>query len=157
MAPKTPTVSVTEFAADHGLTSRRVQQWIAEGMPYRDEGGNRRIVRAEANRWIREKERDEATKAATPDSTDDAERRKATADAQLAELRLARETGQVVPIDEATKAVEDMLGQLRAQLLTLPARWAPRMVGLKTLQEATLTIEGAVHEAMTALATDPLK
>ena len=155
MAPKTPTITSAEFAADHGVSLRRVQQWIAEGMPYRDVNGERRIARVDANKWLRAYEREQAeARAKKPSGLVESEERKAAADAQLAELKLAREQGQVVEIEETRRTVAAMLTQLRAQLLSLPARWAPKVVGIKTVAEASLTLEAAIHEALTALSAE---
>jgi len=67
MAPKIVTVSLSEFADDHGVTLRAVQKWIAEGMPHRNGGGERRVVRRDANRWLREREREQAKSEVAPD------------------------------------------------------------------------------------------
>ena len=61
MAPKAETIPFSEFAKDHGVTSATVRNWMAGGgMPYRNESSGRRVVRAEANRCLREEIRRKA-------------------------------------------------------------------------------------------------
>lgn len=89
--------------------------------------------------------------AAAPQDLEEAKARKMAAEARLAELELERQEGRLVTVDDATKAVEAMLEQLRSQLQTLPQRWAPGVLGCKSLAEVTAKLDQAVTEAMTSL------
>ena len=151
MAPVSKTIALSEFAADHGLTLIRVQQWIAEGMPYRQVDGARMVVRSEANKWVRQRERASGEESAAPKDLEEADKRKAMADAQLAELKLLREQGKGVSIEETEKAVGDLLGALRAQLLATPTRESHRIVGLRSLAEATAALDAIIYDLMTSL------
>ena len=154
MAPISKTIALSDFASDHGLTLIRVQQWIAEGMPYRQVDGARMVVRSEANKWVRQRERASGEESAAPKDLEEADKRKAMADAQLAELKLLREQGKVVAIEDTEHAVSALLEGLRSQLLTLPQRWAPQMTGLKSMAETTTVLESAIRDALTALSAE---
>src|SRR5215210_3670915 len=98
MAPKTETVPVSEFARDHGVTPTSARNWIAEGMPYRNEPGGRRVVRAEANRWLREEIRCKALAEVSPSEVDERVR-KTRIEADLKELELQERRRKLVPAD----------------------------------------------------------
>jgi hypothetical protein len=64
---------------------------------------------------------------AKPKSYEDAKTRKMAADAELAELELQRERGEVVPISEVAEAIGDEYAATRAKLLSIPTKLAPRI------------------------------
>jgi hypothetical protein len=68
------------------------------------------------------------TPAGTQSGTiDEARIRKITADAALAELQLERERGEVVRIEDVAKAIGDEYAAVRAKLLSIPTKLAPRI------------------------------
>lgn len=155
MAPRPKTIPLKEFADDHGLTLRRIQQWIAEGMPYREVSGARRVVRADANRWVREREREQeretVMKAIAPSSLEEAEKRKAIADAQLAELKLERERGNLIPLALHGERLARILERVRARLVAIPGKVAPQLIGVETAPAAQALVNDAVSEALEEL------
>lgn len=142
-----PTVTLSEYAADWGVSVRTVTNWIAEGMPCRMVDGARRVVRSDANAWQKGK----AEEKAPPTNEAEARARKLAAEARLAELELEREEGKVIAAEDVERAWAAMAHDLRAQLLTLPQRWAPGLLGCKGLPDMTARIEAALQEAMAAL------
>jgi len=150
MAKRAPTVTVTELTELLAVNDETVRLWRQKGCPHQVERNRPRFVVAKVVGWLREQER----RAAEPTSLAESEERKAKADAQLAELKLERERGLVVPVDEAASIVEAMLGQLRSTLLTVPQRVAPRLVGLTSLGQATVVLEQVITETLTALSRE---
>lgn len=137
----------TEVAELLGLTTRQIRNLEKEGLPKTAKGGKAGYNGPAVVQWFvayREQ-------LVAPKDLAEAEQRKAIADAQLAELKLAREQGKVVEVEVAADRVGRMLTQLRSQMLTLPQRWAPKVVGLKTLVAATTVLDEAVQECLTAL------
>lgn len=55
--------------------------------------------------------------------------RREAADAELKEMELAQRRGELVSVSEIRAKLGERLGQVREQLLQLPARLAPLMVG----------------------------
>ena len=87
-----------------------------------------------------------------PESLSEAEQRYESARAEKLELDVERMRGNLVTVDEATKAMEEKLALLRSALVTLPQRIAPVVLGCKTLAEVTAKLDAAVSEAMTSIA-----
>lgn len=110
-----PTVSIAEFAEDHGKGIRTVQLWIKEGMPYRDQRGERRIVRADANRWLLERVKARAEPAGGDAPSEKLERaRKTRAEADLKELDLRERLGTLVDRALYEQRLEEFLGGFTA-------------------------------------------
>ena len=103
------------------------------------------------NANLRKRERDKAEADAQRGGLDEAQTRKTTADAQLAELKVALANRTVIPIDEAAAILDSALAQLRSQLVTLPQRWAPMLVGQPTIAAATAQLDKALAELMATL------
>ena len=79
--------------------------------------------------------------------------RKLEAEVRMAEVKLAKEEGSVVTLDDMDKMLAAPLYELRAKLLALPSKWAPSMVGCRTIAEAQARLDVAVEEAMQALSS----
>lgn len=60
-------------------------------------------------------------------SIEEARVRKISADAALAELQLQRERGEVVNIEDVAKTVGEEYAAVRAKLLAIPTKLAPRI------------------------------
>jgi phage terminase Nu1 subunit (DNA packaging protein) len=96
----------------------QVSRWKAEGMPF-DRNG--RITAAAAWAWIRTHERRERKRL----SRSEADERRAAAEAELAELKLARERADVVPAAAVLAAAEDEAARVRGVLTQLHTEFAP--------------------------------
>ncbi|MCC7134120.1 MAG: hypothetical protein IT352_15790 [Gemmatimonadales bacterium] len=142
-------VSQQELAELLGISTRQVRNLEAVGLPSRSTKGRKCYDAAAAVAWYL------AYKVpVTSETMKAAELRRTVAAANLAELRFRREAGELVPVADAVEVVERMLGQLRSQLVTLPQRWAPRLVGVATVPAATALLDQAVHDALTALSSE---
>lgn len=145
MAPKIATVSVAEFAADHGLTAMAVGDWIRKGMPCRSISGLRRLVRRDANKWLRESIR-ETARSDTPDEA--AERaRKLRAEADLKELELAERRGLLVPVATFESELEQIVGGFLAVAAGQLTRFEPEIVAAATVGAARKVTQ-AIHGAL---------
>lgn len=147
------TVTGTALADLLGVTLRRVQQLAAEGMPSRTENGERRFVARECVQWVRERDVEAARKAATPADADEAKERalKMKADRELAELRLAERRRELVEVAAVLKSDERLFGVLRARVTGGRGKWAPRMLGLGTMAEATRVYDEWAADTLAAL------
>src|ERR1044071_2561940 len=102
-------------------------------------------------RW-REKELDRvAREEAKSGPASDAELRYDTARARKMELEVAHLEGSLVTVEEAARPVDAMLTRLRSQLITLPQRWAPQLVGLGTIPKVQGVLSQAIEETMLTL------
>lgn len=150
-------VSQIELAEILGVTPKSVRAWERQGMPVQEKG--RRGVASKYSvaaciAW--RLERVEAQARARPDPTeiDEARARKVAAEAALAEIELAKARGEVVRLDDMSRAVGEALATTRARLLQVGAKCAPQA----DLQpdEATLRalLDDALHEAIEPISGD---
>ena len=144
--------NLNELAHFSGL-SLRTLAYIRRQEPnvlvFREKGKRVEYDIPACNTKLRARERAMAIKEAEPKDLFEAELRKAAADARLAEIKVAREEGQLVTIEDSARLVEGLLSDLRAQLITLPQRVAPSLVGAKTVVEVQTRLDQAIAEMMT--------
>lgn len=146
--------SLNELVEMSGL-SLRTLQYIRKQEPnvlvYREKGKRVEYDIPACNTNLRKRERDLAVKEAEPTDLKDAQTRKMAAEARLAEIEVALAEGRVVTVEETAKRVQEDYAAVRAQLLTLPQRWAPQLVAVKTILEAQTKLEQAVAETMSRI------
>lgn len=116
MAPVT--FGVNSLAQAIGVTQQQVSQWKAAGMPF---GRTGRILLKDAVRWLRDHERRERPRIGASEANE----RRAAAEAELAELKLARERGDVVLAAEALAKMEDENARVAGILAQLASEYAP--------------------------------
>lgn len=145
------TRSQKDLAADLGLTPRQITNLVKAGIPARLHKGRRVFPWPAALRWYLEHQRKDERARRPPSAMAEAERRKMEAEARLKELELQRLEGELVTRAYLSQQVAAILQRLRARLQVLPGKWAPSLVGCRTVPEALARIRPAVHEAMAAL------
>lgn len=142
------------LAALSGL-SVRMLAYIRKQEPnvllYRENGKGVEFDIPACNTNLRKRERQMALKDAEPKDFEEARTRKMAAEARLAELEQARMEGRTVDVEEAARTVDGVLAQLRAQLVTFPQRWSPRLVGVPTITKVQGVLEEAIDETMRTL------
>ena len=82
---------------------------------------------------------------------DDARRRKTEAEAELAEIELGTARGELIRVTDVEEQVNAVLDRLRSQLLAVPGKWGPMMVGKRTPAEAMVGLETIIGEVMEGL------
>lgn len=129
------TYGVNALAREIGVTQQQVSQWKATGMPF---GRSGKISMAAAVRWLRDHER----RARSSMSGGEAAMRRAIAEAELMELKLARERAEVVPAVQVLAAAEDEATRVAGVLSQMPTEFAPVLAArLKvTLREASAVL-----------------
>lgn len=149
MAPKVHTVSVAEFADWHGLTSERIYQLIQQGMPHRKQSGKTRIVPKDANRWFRERAREDARRESQGDkpNEDDERARKLAAEATLKELELAERRGQLIPLVDYQERLDQFVGGLAAVAAGQLQRYERDIVRTTTAPDARRLTQ-QIHAAL---------
>jgi phage terminase Nu1 subunit (DNA packaging protein) len=88
-----------------------------------------------------------------PSNIVDAELRKAVADAELAELKVARMRGDLVAVQVAAKEIRDAFSRVRARLLSTPGEYAPQMLYIEALPKAVVTLRAMVDTVLAELQT----
>lgn len=131
------------------LSERRVQQLSAEGVIPRAERGRYELEAAIRGyvHYLRDRSLDGGVV-----SLEEARKRKIAAEAELAEIELAKARADVVAIDDVAKQWDTILANVRTRFLALPTKVAP-MVAPETDQSLVKEfIEDAVHTALGELA-----
>jgi len=82
---------------------------------------------------------------------DEARTRKVTAEAEIAELELAKIQGSLVAADDVVKAWEDVLGALKAKLLSVPTKGAPILSTETETAVCQRVMEDLINEALEEL------
>lgn len=89
-------------------------------------------------------------------SYDEARTRKVNAEAEIAELELARVHGTLVVAEDVVKAWEDVLGALKGKLLSIPTKAAPVVSAEQEASMCQDILEDLLNEALEELSNyDP--
>lgn len=168
-------VNRTELAECIGVSMPTITSWIGEGMPYVEGGGKGKpfvFETTEAIEWWAENKRRRKSRAPVPgsdpfaegadgrESIEEAERRKLIAQADKAELELAKSAGRVVEIDDVAAAIAEMHVTVRTRLLGLGNKVRVRVSaffgGDKSAEEQVVAVvEEVVADAMAEIRDDP--
>lgn len=154
MAPKpSATITGTALAEILDVSLRRVQQFAAEGMPSRMVDGERRFVAKECVRWVRERDAEAIRKERDGDKPNEADERarKLKLEADMVALKLAERRGELVPVAQVLKSDEKLFGVIRARVRAMRGKWAPRVLGLGTMGEATSALDALADDILAAL------
>ena len=103
-----------------------------------------------STRWSGTSAGGKREKATRPDLKESQERFEA-ARARKMEIELELLQGESVKAVAAREELGRVLDRLRARLLNVPATAAPRMVGCKTVRQATAQLEEGMREALAVL------
>lgn len=135
-----------------GISAQAVGMWAKRpGAPVVEVKGKPRLVWPDFPRW-REKELERQAKTeAAPTTFDEAKTRKIAAEAELAELELAKERGSLIPIALHGERLAKILERVRARLVAIPGKVAPRLVGVASATEAQAMVNEAVAESLEEL------
>jgi phage terminase Nu1 subunit (DNA packaging protein) len=168
-------VNRTELAEILGVSMPTITSWLGEGMPYVEGGGKGKpfvFDSVECIEWWAENKRrrkrspvpgsdpfaeDDSDR---PESFEEAERRKMVANADKAELELAKLAGKVVEIDDCAAAVAEMNTKTKTRLLTIGnkvrMRASAHFGGDKAaVEQVVATVEEVVTDAIAEIRDDP--
>jgi hypothetical protein len=83
----------------------------------------------------------------------DARARKEKALARLRELDVQEREGKLLPVESAMAVVGALVAELRARIQSFPGKYAPKVVGIKTVGEGQLFLEQLANEMLETLRT----
>jgi phage terminase Nu1 subunit (DNA packaging protein) len=145
-------VNLAELAAETGLAPRSLQYIRA-----REPGV---LVTRQKGKVVEYKQpdcavnlRNREAKAVTKESAalDDFKRRRLEADTRLAELELAKQEGQLIPLTDYETRLAAICDRIRAVLMTIPSKYLGRIQVTRTDVEAQSVGEQIRDELLTAL------
>lgn len=142
-------VTMAEAARRLGMTQQGLGMWAQrEGAPVQLVGSRRYALWPAFPVWWRQQLTKERAK---PADFEEAKSRKMQAEAELAELELEARRGQLVTTALHREALRGIVTTIRAQLLAVPGRYAPRTAGLATLPESQRAWDAAVRDILNDL------
>lgn len=147
--------NLTGAAEVFGVSPEAVRRWIVTGAPYiskpgRAGRGYKVDIGALAD-WRIEREREKVLGAVEAVNIDEARRRKAAAEAGLAEHDLAIKRREAVSVEDAVAALDGAIGSCRARLLGLGANLGPRVAMESNPAACRELVDAAVSDAIGAL------
>lgn len=142
-------VSQSEFARTVGLTTRQIRNLELEGLPHRAEGARKYYSIPEAVEWYIRRKEDAARAEFDFGDYERARARHEAARARLAEIQVAKEEGQLIPVEVVeTIYGERMLDVLRSGILNMPGRWGAQVVGLESPREGEALLKRIAAELL---------
>jgi phage terminase Nu1 subunit (DNA packaging protein) len=146
---KPPLYTVTTLAHALDLSQPQVSQWKALGMPFSKSG---KISMADAVRWLR----DRAAKDRPKIGASEANERRAAAEAQLAELKLALEMGEVTPTGDVRAMAEEEILRFRTAVQQMASSEAPYVAARLNCshREASAVLREVADRVLSGLAGD---
>lgn len=159
-------VSLTELTRHFHVSRPTVMNYISLGMPYvtkadRAAGLPWEFSKSECDEWIHDQDEIKQQKANDKfqEQKEDAgiiaaRIKKLEVETERLHLRLSKERGEVVPIDDVAEIVENQMTVLRTHLLALPIKLAPILSGHTDTKYIQDTIKSYIREALEELAED---
>jgi hypothetical protein len=149
---KTETIGISELCRRLALSPTQIARERKDGMPHEPSNGSTPMrfpwpaCRVWRDEHIRAKAEASAAKAAA-----DPKRRKLAAQADLAELELAKRRAELMTVAQYTRLVADTFGRVRAILLAMPPRLAAAGVGHQNERDAQAALDPLVYEVIDEL------
>lgn len=162
-------VKKSDIADIFGCSLPTVDAWVRDGCPVKTTGGKGvayQLDTYEVHRWLLGREKRpgrpgkpvEPAKSIDPEtgeeriSIEEANRRKAVADAKKSELDLAQRMERVAPVDMIAKVVSDEIANARTRLLGIPTKLRPTAQICSGDEEKSkkivTTVEDLIREAL---------
>lgn len=145
-----------ELADILGVDVRTITNYIKKpDFPSRVRGNRRTFPVRRCVQWkIDHDVADAIASMAPPKPSHDAELRKMAADAELAEIKVQKARGEVVPVADAIKEVKQSYSRVRARFASIPGEYGPRLLNLTSIPEVTRQLREMIGSVMVELQTD---
>lgn len=154
-----PLANVTRIAQALNLTEMRVQQLVKEGMP-REGRGQYDAMKCMAwyIRYLQAALKKKSVPTADGAFVGEREQRVRLlkADADLREIELARERGELVAISDVEAEMTNLVLTTKARILAVAPCVAPELLGLTSRVTAHAIVEKALNEALLQLSKRPV-
>lgn len=144
-------MTLGECAERLSLRQRQVENLITLGLPRDKRGGRWAYPFPDVLEWYIAHKVQSADVKRVSDSTREAQERLADVKAALAEVELAKATGDVVTMDYLEEQLSRIVFRLAARCRNLPGKWAPGLVGLRNVPEAQVKLEQISAELLLSL------
>ena len=162
-------INMTTLCRQLNKSAPTIRNYVARGLPVVTEGN-----RSTGQEWVFDSDdcqewfddyqdkllaaAEERHQDSNEDEEDDALKQakleKIRVETQRLEIRLAKEQGELVPIDSVGAIVERHYAAVRAQLIALPNKLAPLVAGMNDVQEIDALLKSYLFEALSELQVD---
>lgn len=137
-----------EVAERLGLTTRQLQNLVERGLKKHGNGKQVFYVWSEVFPWYLDYKlqlaaKTKSTSVEHPD-LELAQARKYEFEAQRAELKLAKERGEVAAIADIEHALSSCFATVRSRLLSMPAKLAPNLANTRKPAQAKAIVENEI-------------
>lgn len=146
-----------ELAESLNVSLTTVTNWVRNGCPFVTRGTKGKawvFDLADVVTWRQERAVEQALGDTSTLSIDEARRRKVSAEAAMMELDLSKRRGEVVEIADVAEMVGEDYANVRAKLLSLPAKLAPVLATESDIAACQGLLEAGISEALDELSTD---
>jgi phage terminase Nu1 subunit (DNA packaging protein) len=150
-----------EIAEILGVDVRTITNYVRQhsDFPNRVDGKRRRFPIARCVAWKINHDVAAAIAAMAPPAPKDladAEKRRAIADAEFAEMRVMKMRGETVLAGDQVKEVAKAFSRVRARFVAVPGEYGPRFLNLSTLPESVAQLRDLVSTVLAELQQLPL-
>jgi len=149
------TIDVRSLAKLLNLTPRRIQQLVEEGAVERSEHGRYKLTDAILG-YVNFLESKEGG-GNTANNFARAKASEMNSKAELTALRVARLRRELIPANAVQETWQTLTETFRDRLLTMPDRLAPRLIGIKSRQDAKEIIKRDVLQNLSELSRIEVK
>jgi phage terminase Nu1 subunit (DNA packaging protein) len=135
------------------VSPQSIQNLVKAGMPKHGHGKSAHYFWQEVFPWYKARLQDAAIKSSAKSKLDYAYEQalKTKVERERHELKLAKERNEVVLIKDVRHAAEHVFGNVRARLLALPSKLAPKLGRATTPAERQEMVRVEVYDALTEL------
>ena len=147
-----PSTNATTLASYFKVSGRTIANWRTLGLPMLSR--NRYDIAA-CIEWYADWKSAQAMKTVTGTKFVDEESaslRKLVAEAEMKEIQVAKERGELVNVQDSVKALERFTTPLRSALLGFPSRVSPYLVMVPSQTDAAIILESNIRDLMDRMA-----
>ena len=156
MANKGQVVTRAGLADVFGVSLPTIDSWVRAGCTYIQRGGRGKewqFNTADVAQWLRDKARDEGRGTAQA-SEEELKLRKLAAEAEKAELELAKAKGEVAPVREFERATAALMAVIRQNVMQVPGRAVMQLIGCSDETEFKTKLRAELVLALETAAED---
>ncbi len=149
-------LNLTGLAKHYGVSMTTVQTWLNKGLPYVTQGGNGKPYKfdpAQTDQWHKDNVASKSGGASSKGDYFAEQTRKTKAEADLKELELGKQIGNLIEVDVVRTLLEGVVVQTLKKFEGMPAKLASAVVACNTKAEAKAVIEKEVNENLGELVT----
>lgn len=149
-------LSLQQLQREFGLSNWKARKLITEGLPVvteadRSKGIQWAFSRSEVEDWFDQRSEDEEPVLTSSKAIEQARIEKLRVQTEREQLRLDKERGELVPIEDVLDIVTQQYASLRAHLLAIPQKASPLVVGRTDVREIEDTLTRYIKEALEEL------